>query len=155
MKPWPTLMTFHSEQHARKKGKVGSANVRLARVCTNWNPTPMRFSHIDAIPQKRALQLHRCDNDMCAVKSQPLPLRPILMTFLAFSPPAVWPGLDLDTLPHMALHCIGCPISVTFQCGVLLGADGSRIKGSSTMPLFFFDTMSTELLNFSKVTVPC
>ena len=109
-------MTFHSEQHARKKGKVGSANVRLARVCTNWNPTPMRFSHIDAIPQKRALQLHRCDNDMCAVKSQPLPLRPILMTFLAFSPPAVWPGLDLDTLPHMALHCISCPISLTFQC---------------------------------------
>ena len=76
-----------------EKREVGSANVRLARVCTNWNPTPMRFSHIDAIPQKRALQLHRCDNDMCAVKSQLLPLRPILMTFLAFSPPAVWPGL--------------------------------------------------------------
>ena len=62
----------------------------------------------------------RGHGDMCAVKSLLVVLlRPILMTFPAFSTPGVWPGLLLGlgyTVPRpSAVYCVSRPISLTFQ----------------------------------------
>ena len=62
----------------------------------------------------------RGHGDMCAVKSLLVVLlRPILMTFPAFSTPGVWPGLLLGlgyTVPRpTAVYCVSRPISLTFQ----------------------------------------
>ena len=158
-------MTFHSEQHARKKGRWG-------RPTWDWHVSalteiPLRWDFLTLMPFLRKERCSCTGVTMTCVRWNLSRCRFDLFWW-HFSPSRhLQFGLDWTWIHFHTWHCIVSVapflwhFSVSPSAKSILAASG--IKESPTMPLFFFNTLRRNLshhlflnfhLNSSSVTVP-